>query len=300
MERKINSEEVSKVSVSKFKDYFLEDGFCSEDFVMSPVLRFKTMDGEPRIIEGMTVGVICNGTAKVVINDRAFELRPNSLFLLRPDSKISSFRCTKACMGYFATYSSTFINSMKLDTSDILSVDVMFSMKPCFDANGEEVAALHDIAATVRSIAGRGGLMYENKIMTSLLSSFFYVVASIINKSASSGATKIDGSRADELMHLFIAELSASCERERSVEYYAKQLGITPKYLSLICKKKVGKNASKVIDGAVVNKAKELLAHSGMSVQEVSERLNFVSQSFFGKYFKQRTGISPSRYKVQS
>jgi AraC-like DNA-binding protein len=100
-------------------------------------------------------------------------------------------------------------------------------------------------------------------------------------------------------MRKFIAELSASCERERSVEYYAKQLGITPKYLSLICKKKVGKNASKVIDGAVVNKAKELLTQSGLSIQEVSERLNFVSQSFFGKYFKQRTGISPSRYKVQ-
>ena len=84
------------------------------------------------------------------------------------------------------------------------------------------------------------------------------------------------------------------------MEYYAKHLGITPKYLSLICKKRVGKNASKVIDGAVINKAKELLTQSGLSVQEVAERLNFVSQSFFGKYFKQRTGVSPSRYKVQS
>lgn len=179
MERKIKSEGVSKVSVSKFKDYFSEQGFGSSDFVISPVVRFKTMTGGPRTIEGITIGVICNGTAKAVINDRAFE------------------------------------------------------------------------------------------------------------------------SRGDELMRKFIAELSVSCERERSVEYYAKQLGITPKYLSLICKKKVGKNASKVIDGAVVNKAKELLTQSGLSIQEVSERLNFVSQSFFGKYFKQRTGISTSRYKVQ-
>ena len=117
MERKIKSEGVSKISVSKFKDYFLEEGFCSEDFVMSPMVRFKTMTGAPRVIEGMTVGVICNGTAKVVINDRAFELRPNSLFLLREESKITSFKCTKACTGYFATYSTAFIDSMKVDTS---------------------------------------------------------------------------------------------------------------------------------------------------------------------------------------
>lgn len=299
MERKIKSEGVSKISVSKFKDYFLEEGFCSEDFVMSPMVRFKTMTGAPRVIEGMTVGVICNGTAKVVINDRAFELRSNSLFLLREESKITSFKCTKACTGYFATYSTAFIDSMKVDTSNMLSADVMFSLKPCFEAQADEVTSLHDIAGAVHSIAGRGELLYSNKIMASLLTSFFYAVASIINKNRSESKDGGDGSRADELMRLFIDELSASCERERSVEYYAKQLGITPKYLSLICKKKVGKNASKVIDGAVVNKAKELLAHTGMSVQEVSERLNFVSQSFFGKYFKQRTGVSPSRYKTQ-
>ena len=300
MERKIKSEGVSKVSVSKFKDYFSEQGFGSKDYVISPVMRFKTMTGGPLSIEGITIGVICNGTAKAVINDRAFELRPNSLFLLREESTITSFRCTKACMGYVVTYSSEFFNSMKLDTSDMLSTDVLFRMNPCIEAKEDEILSLHNIAETVCSVAGRGELLYQDKIMSALLTSYFYAVASIINKDNSDGIiNKVDESRGDELMRKFIAELSASCERERSVEYYAKQLGITPKYLSLICKKKVGKNASKVIDGAVVNKAKELLTQSGLSIQEVSERLNFVSQSFFGKYFKQRTGISPSRYKVQ-
>jgi AraC-like DNA-binding protein len=300
MEREIKSEEVKKVSVSKIKDYFSEESLRFDDYVLSPLVRFKTMTGEPRVIEGMTVGVICNGTAKAVINDRAFELRPNSLFLLRGESKISSFRCTKACTGYFVNYSPSSLEAIKLDTSDLLSVDVIFSTKPCFEAKEEEVATLHDIATAIRSISGREGMLYDNKIMTSLFASFYYAVASIINQSAVAEKQRLDTSRGDELMRLFIAELTASCERERSVEYYAKRLGITPKYLSLICKNKVGKNASKVIDAAVVNKAKELLTQPGMSIQEVAERLNFVSQSFFGKYFKQRTGISPSRYKVQN
>ena len=42
-----------------------------------------------------------------------------------------------------------------------------------------------------------------------------------------------------------------------------------------------------------------MLMQSGLSIQDISERLNFVSQSFFGKYFKQRVGISPSRYRSQ-
>ena len=101
-------------------------------------------------------------------------------------------------------------------------------------------------------------------------------------------------------MHDFISILGRDCYRERSVEYYASQLGITPKYLSLISNKKTGKSASKLIEEAVIHVAKELLMQPGLSILEVSERLNFVSQSFFGKYFKQRVGISPSRYKVQN
>ena len=60
MEREIKSEEVKKVSVSKIKDYFSEESLRFDDYVLSPLVRFKTMTGEPRVIEGMTVGVICN------------------------------------------------------------------------------------------------------------------------------------------------------------------------------------------------------------------------------------------------
>ncbi|MBQ1222355.1 MAG: AraC family transcriptional regulator, partial [Alistipes sp.] len=39
------------------------------------------------------------------------------------------------------------------------------------------------------------------------------------------------------------------------------------------------------------------LRYSEMSIQEIANALNFSTQSFFGKYFKQHTGVSPSRYK---
>ena len=145
-----------------------------------------------------------------------------------------------------------------------------------------------------------GDMVYNDKVILSLFNALYYALASVVNSSITEDNADRHGSRSDALVHRFVAELGASCDKERSVEYYAKQLGVTPKYLSLVCKNKLGKNASKVIDGVVVNRAKELLMQPGVSIQEVAERLNFVSQSFFGKYFKQRTGVSPSRYKVQN
>jgi AraC-like DNA-binding protein len=48
----------------------------------------------------------------------------------------------------------------------------------------------------------------------------------------------------------------------------------------------------------VVYEAKRLLKYSGLSIRDIALKLNFASQSFFGKYFKQRVGVSPSRYKI--
>lgn len=86
-------------------------------------------------------------------------------------------------------------------------------------------------------------------------------------------------------------------KRERNVSFYARQLNITPKYLSSVVKEVSGKTAARWIDESVILEAKALLKYSGLSIQEIAYQLNFSTQSFFGKYFKQHTGTSPSRYK---
>ena len=81
--------------------------------------------------------------------------------------------------------------------------------------------------------------------------------------------------------------------------FYAEQMNITPKYLSSVIKDISGKTAARWIDEYVILEAKTLLKYSGMSIQEIADALNFSTQSFFGKYFKQHTGCSPSRFKRQ-
>ena len=46
------------------------------------------------------------------------------------------------------------------------------------------------------------------------------------------------------------------------------------------------------------SKPKNLLKYSTMSIQEISYYLNFPNQSFFGKYFRSHTGMTPSAYRM--
>ncbi|MBQ7856435.1 MAG: helix-turn-helix domain-containing protein [Alistipes sp.] len=85
--------------------------------------------------------------------------------------------------------------------------------------------------------------------------------------------------------------------RERGVEFYARQLCVTPKYLSQVLKRTSGQSALKRIEEYVVTEAKLLLSTTDMTIQQISYALNFPSQSVFGKYFKRITGLSPMDYR---
>lgn len=299
MERKTYGEDVHRISISKLKQIFADASLKSDNLVMSPLIRFQSLDDTPRIIDGITIGIICNGKARITINGRSHELRTNSLVLLREDSVVTAFKCSKACRGYLMTYSRNFLDSINIPAADFLSIYMIFSTMPCISLTDEEASHLHRVGELLAdAVRYAGANPYNTRIVTLLFSAFFYTLMAMLNLKLPSRSEPDSQSRTDALMVEFVRILSAECERERSVEFYASKLGISPKYLSLICKKKTGKNASKIIDDVVIHRAKDLLRQTGLSIQEVADRLNFVSQSFFGKYFKQRVGISPSRYKA--
>lgn len=291
-----------KISVQQISKYFTEAHFKSEDFGMLSLVRFQTPEEGSHncAIDGICIAVVCSGFVKTVVNGVACELRNNSILIVNEDSVITSMKCSKACMGYLISFSHPFINKSALDVADSMKLRLMCNQSPCITVSDDDIEHLHRLAGTLSDMVSVSNhYPYANKMIMSLFTSLFYTFMSIVNDKNALEKTQRRVMRSDNVMRQFVSLLSEKCDSERSVEYYANSLGISPKYLSLICKNTLGRNASTIIDEAVIRRAKELLMHPGLSIQEVSERLNFVSQSFFGKYFKQRVGISPSRYRSQ-
>ena len=91
----------------------------------------------------------------------------------------------------------------------------------------------------------------------------------------------------------FLQLLSDYYQTYRDVHFYADKLGISSKYLSSITSYYSGFPASVVIDHYVVFRIKVMLYEGELNVKKISEIFNFQSQSFFGRYFKRVTGLSP-------
>lgn len=99
------------------------------------------------------------------------------------------------------------------------------------------------------------------------------------------------------IMSRFEKELKLNYKREREVGFYAERLSITPKYLSSVVLHQTGKSALKVINEYVVNECQALLLSTDLTIQQISDKLNFPSQAIFSKFFKRMTGISPREYR---
>lgn len=94
----------------------------------------------------------------------------------------------------------------------------------------------------------------------------------------------------------FITLLNKRAKEEREVQYYAKKLGISSKYLSYVCICYSNKNASTWISEAVIQRAKNLMLIQKYSLEQVCTFLNFSTVSNFNRYFKRATGESPKEF----
>jgi AraC-like DNA-binding protein len=85
-----------------------------------------------------------------------------------------------------------------------------------------------------------------------------------------------------------------------SVTEYADKLAITANHLTQTVNQLTGKTSSQIIKSKQILEIKRLLVHTNLSVTEIATRFNFPDQSYFAKFFKRETGVSPLQYRTKS
>lgn len=106
-----------------------------------------------------------------------------------------------------------------------------------------------------------------------------------------------DTKKKEAVFERFIYEVDRHFKERHDVGFYAGRLCLTPKYLSLLIKEVSGKTAADWIREYLMLEARALLKSGRMTIQQISNELNFADQSHFGCFFKRYTGCSPREYQ---
>ena len=254
----------------------------------------------PIRLDGLFIGLREKGYARFNINLKEFKVGPNDLVICSPGDLMQGHSEDGVHLSQIMMVSSHFLKEMYISLNSFMPFFASQKEHPVFHLTDEEMTELKTYFMAIQKTVDSDDY-FRIDITKRLLAAYLYKLGSILYRhrpELQAEAAK-PLKREEILFKEFIRLVSEHHRKERRVDFYAEQLFLSPKHFSTVIKKVSGKTAGQWIDEYVILEAKTLLKYSVMSIQEVAYYMNFPNPSFFGKYFKQHTGMSPSEYKAQ-
>ena len=252
----------------------------------------------PSRLNALIIGVGTEGETSLTSNLQEFRLKKDSLFIFSP-KHILQVQSNNRFKAHLIVIAPDFLKRINIDTKRMMPLFLQFGSLPCMELTHAESQSLRSFISMVEQELKGSETDFSSEIIGGLIAATIYKVGDILTHYLTPEIDNPIHNRAEEYFKQFTELLGEHYKHERSVGFYARQLCITPKYLTTLIKRISGKSVSEWIDNYVILEAKTLLKYSNMSVQEIAYYLNFPNQSFFGSYFKRNAGMSPSQYKAK-
>ena len=246
------------------------------------------------------ISIVCiEGSLSVSVDLVERTLNPSSIMVVRPGHTMTGYKASDDFKGFMVMAPLNSINHSLLSFSRLLQCFMYFRDRPVIEITSDELEIQQHLHAAIVKKQSLGNTPYYDSILDAMYQSVLYETLSVYTSHMNNDKPQ-GGSfrRKEEVFYRFLLLVEENFQKERSVNFYAEKLNITPKHLSAVAKDASGHTAGEWIDSYVILEAKLLLHNSELTIQEISARLNFANQSFFGKYFKHHTGDSPKSYRI--
>lgn len=249
-------------------------------------------------LEGMILSmIVVSGRLRLSFGDKPIEVGKSDILICPPRSVLSRFRPSKDFHGLLFGMSYTkFQKTVGASGGRLWSV-MMYAMEhPVFHMNQAEMSiASHFFYLFEEKLAGPRDYYYK-EVMQSLMTAAFYEVSIIVERKMKYGRSALFQQK-DLVFRRFLELLAVSEGRRASVADYARQLCITPKYLSAAVKQASGRTAMAWIHDYMLDAISHELRFSDRSIKEISVGFGFTNLSTFGKFVRARLGSSPRSFR---
>ncbi|MCD8310493.1 MAG: helix-turn-helix domain-containing protein [Prevotellaceae bacterium] len=237
------------------------------------------------------------GEADVAIDMQPAHIVPQTNISLLPGMVFSVERASADFQSHYLAFSEEMFTaaSFRLDPTYIH----FLKAHPCHlhQGNPEELRGIHGLIEASNAICGDMENVCRRAIAQHLLQIFFLNTYDKVRRLLDHAYTG-GSSRKEELFKRFIALVHAHGATQRDVGFYATRLCISPRYLSVIAREVGGTSAKGLIDEFLILELKVTLQSTDLSLKEIADQYRFPDQSFFGRYFKKHTGLSPKAYRL--
>lgn len=246
------------------------------------------------LISPYSVVALCHrGSIDSEFDMKPVEFRAHDISVMRPGHVIKNYGASADYSAQLIVTHVSSLNSMRQQyISHHLAAHKSFDAQPCQHLTDEQYRQVCDAFSLMQTACGTEGI-YRDELISSAFHTLMVLLSSYRHEQLES-QQDVD----NQLSHKFNDAVIEHYRESREVSFYARMFHLSPKYFSTLIKQETGISANEWIDRYVVLQAKAMLQQQRhLTIQQVADRLGFTEQASFSRFFKTKTGLSPTEYR---
>ena len=226
------------------------------------------------------------------INHQLYEIDAPCFSSILIGQSIGVVEASDDMVQYILSFSPSFAEELNLKLSG--EAHVRAYMRPFMQLTEKQMLVVQHYLDLLREVMSSPDVSNVHEVALDLVRSMMYFVYGLYDKSFTKLYTL---SRSEELAGRFLSLVEMHCHEHHTIDWYADEMCLSPKYIANVVKQVTGRTAYECITQNLVKQAKSLLQTTALPVQQIADRLGFQNQSHFGTFFRRAEGVSPKEYR---
>lgn len=261
-------------------------------------LKTRSLDewlGEYVVIDYGMILLCTEGEANIRVHFSEWLLKPGAVITLFPGDVVSITHKSEEFKAETLRYAASLLREASLQLEHTVYSELKTDR--CRTESATVTSIVSNMFALLRIYFEQEGCICLDQLVLLQLKAFFlgfydYLYRNPIKRTADNGSP-----RTKELFNRFMRELENRYRQSRDVSFYAELLNISPKYLNIVTQRITSHTIKTIIDQYVVLQIKQSLTTEEMSIKQLAWEYHFSDLSFFCRYFKQHTGMTPQQFR---
>ena len=240
---------------------------------------------------------LSNGTGYHVIDGNKYKIAPPCVFFMSP-GQAHKIEFSNDIEGYIFIFTSEFYLINQNNQNRLIEFPFFFTVR---QDNPPLALKTEENINFIESLFERGiSEIKKQDYSTDLLRSILDLILTISASLYQNEGINLQKGKGHILVKKFFQLMEENYHNKLSVNEYADLLSVTPNHLTQTVLMLTGKTSSQLIREKLIMEIKRMLVHTNLSVSEIAYKLNFPDQSYFSKFFKRETKISPLQFRADA
>ncbi|MFI1093001.1 AraC family transcriptional regulator [Streptomyces sp. NPDC020917] len=244
------------------------------------------------------IGLVTRGRATHVVDLERHDAAPPYLYAMVP-GQVHHWEDARDMAGWLVLFDEDFLLPHPADAGALRTLSARGGLRP----GRGPAAELHRVLREMdreRRAAGWG----HADVLSSLLHVFLLRAVRVCPIAPNAAPTAPaaaahEGGRPAELVACFRELVARGDLRLRTVERYARELGVSPSHLHDAVKRGTGRTPGQLIRARQVLEAKRLLVATDLTVAQIASASGFADPAYFCRFFRRETGTAPGRFRAE-